>query len=64
MMLEASERNVEMALEWAASGLSKLYSSKAALKFAEKFAEWAYKSEAEKAGWKFAAEKGVAWALS
>jgi len=65
MFLEASEENVALAMEWVAAGFGKLYSHKAALKFAEKFEAWAFKAEAEKAGWKFAAAEpagAAAWA--
>ena len=63
--LEPSEMNVEMALEWAMAGLGKLYSNERAAKFAEKFEAWAYKAEAEKAGWKFpAAPSAAPWALA
>jgi len=65
MFLEASEMNVEAALAWASGLGGKLYASKAAAKFAEKFEEYCFKAEAAKAGWKFAAEpKAAAWALA
>jgi len=64
MFLEASEENVGLAMEWVAAGLGKLYSHKAALKFAEKFEAFCFKAEAEKAGWKFASEPAAGWAAA
>jgi len=65
MFLEASEMNMEALVGLLEAGAAKLYKSKAAAKFAEKFEEYCFKAEAAKAGWKFPAEpKAAPWALA
>lgn len=64
MFLEPNEANVALAMEYVMAGVGKLYGNERAAKVAEKMAAWEYKHEAEKAGWKFAAEPAeAAWVV-
>lgn len=56
MFVEANEMNVEAALGMVAKGVGALYTSEFAMAVGAKMAKWLAKGEAEKAGWKFAAE--------